>query len=621
MALAVRSPASLGPLLRVAHDDLLRRLHEPVLGHERRVAEAHPDHLLRTRARGATAASPARARCPIGPGTSASASRMSAIRRGSGRRSGIAGETSVSVRTSSGRRAATTERDRATQRVADQVHRLVAAGEEAQQGVGVRGRGEVEAGGRAGAAEPGQVDGGARGPRAEQRRRGRSSSAPSRRARGRRPPASRRVRASHARAGSRRRRSPRGRARGGGAGRRPGTTRGRRGGRRPARRRRRGRPGGVGAGAEHGTAATTDTLRASPIRRPPGHPCTHPTRVTPPSPRVGTFDRASRQESGARVGRNRCAGRRGSARAHDSTFAYGNVPTRANTTAHSRTRTCRLAARDGRHLGRGPVVEVGGRRTSIATPGHPRREEARMRTAVRSGGSAALLLALLGAAWAAGAALHPSFPGAAADPAPGVAAPDAAAPYRRPPPRTPPAATPSSRAPPSSTRAVPGEYAFTLRGTGALAAPPRLTVVRRDATHLVHAVPTADADGAWHAALTLPAAGEYRVVVEVTPGRRGTGGAHGRPRRPRPVRPVPLTPSRVAEVDGYQVRLDGDLVPGTPAQVFATVSRERRPGHRPGARRRRLRSARGAARGRPRAGPGSPGRGAAGAPPTVRARA
>ena len=37
--------------------------------------------------------------------------------------------------------------------------------------------------------------------------------------------------------------------------------------------------------------------------------------------------------------------------------------------------------------------------------------------------------------------------------------------------------------------------------------------------------------------------------------------------------PVPLSPSRVAEVDGYQVRLDGDLTVGAPAQVFVTVSR------------------------------------------------
>jgi hypothetical protein len=37
---------------------------------------------------------------------------------------------------------------------------------------------------------------------------------------------------------------------------------------------------------------------------------------------------------------------------------------------------------------------------------------------------------------------------------------------------------------------------------------------------------------------------------------------------------MPAAPSRVAEVDGYQVRLDGDLAVGTSAQVFVTVSRD-----------------------------------------------
>ena len=37
--------------------------------------------------------------------------------------------------------------------------------------------------------------------------------------------------------------------------------------------------------------------------------------------------------------------------------------------------------------------------------------------------------------------------------------------------------------------------------------------------------------------------------------------------------PAPFLTSRVAEVDGYQVRLDGDLTVGAPAQVFVTVGR------------------------------------------------
>jgi len=189
-----------------------------------------------------------------------------------------------------------------------------------------------------------------------------------------------------------------------------------------------------------------------------------------------------------------------------------------------------------------------------------------MRTAVRSTVSAALLLALLGAAWAAGAAVRPGFPGAAPRPAPGATA----------------AADPTGgyTLVPRTTQldpGRPGEYAFALRGTGRLAAPPRLTVVRRDATHLAHPVVDAGPDGTWRAPLTLPAAGDYRVLVEVTPAAGAPGVLTADLVAPGPFDPVPLTPSRVAEVDGYQVRLDGDLVPGAPAQVFATVSRDGAP--------------------------------------------
>ena len=47
------------------------------------------------------------------------------------------------------------------------------------------------------------------------------------------------------------------------------------------------------------------------------------------------------------------------------------------------------------------------------------------------------------------------------------------------------------------------------------------------------------------------------------------------PQTPAPTAPAIFdsAPSRVAEVDGYQVRLDGDLAVGAPAQVFVTVSR------------------------------------------------
>jgi hypothetical protein len=189
-----------------------------------------------------------------------------------------------------------------------------------------------------------------------------------------------------------------------------------------------------------------------------------------------------------------------------------------------------------------------------------------MRRVVRSGGFAALLLAVLGTAWAAGAALHPAFPAGAPRPAPSLpATPDPTGGYTLVPRTT------------QLDPGRPGEYAFALRGTGRLATPPRVTVVRRDATHLAHPVPTAGPDGTWRAPLTLSAAGDYRVVVEVTPTAGAPGVLAADLVAPGPFDPVPLTPSRVAEVDGYQVRLDGDLVPGAPEQVFATVSRDGAP--------------------------------------------
>ena len=104
-----------------------------------------------------------------------------------------------------------------------------------------------------------------------------------------------------------------------------------------------------------------------------------------------------------------------------------------------------------------------------------------------------------------------------------------------------------------------------------------------------------------------PAPRHPRLSRRPPPTRDVAGPPTSRPRRSRR-----SAPSRVAEVDGYQVRLDGDLAVGTPAQVFVTVSRDGAGGHRPGTPRRRLRPARRAACRRPRAGARSPGRDPAG---------
>ncbi|WP_214364369.1 hypothetical protein [Pseudonocardia sp. H11422] len=104
-----------------------------------------------------------------------------------------------------------------------------------------------------------------------------------------------------------------------------------------------------------------------------------------------------------------------------------------------------------------------------------------------------------------------------------------------------------------------------------------LVVIRRDAAGFQHLHPTLGPDGVWRTPLTLPGGGVWRAYADFVP----TGG-------PAltlgtdlfvPGGFVPFTHalSRVAEVDGYQVRLDGALTTDGPARVFATISRDGAP--------------------------------------------
>jgi hypothetical protein len=140
--------------------------------------------------------------------------------------------------------------------------------------------------------------------------------------------------------------------------------------------------------------------------------------------------------------------------------------------------------------------------------------------------------------------------------------------------------------PHGTTTFVPGspaEFAFTVTGSDGRPVTEfdvgherllHLVVVRRDAAGFQHLHPGLGPDGVWRVPLTLPAAGVYRAFADFLP----TGG----PAMvlgtdlfaPGDFAPIGFPPSRVAQVDGYQVRLDGDLVAGGPSQVFATVSRD-----------------------------------------------
>lgn len=102
-----------------------------------------------------------------------------------------------------------------------------------------------------------------------------------------------------------------------------------------------------------------------------------------------------------------------------------------------------------------------------------------------------------------------------------------------------------------------------------------LAVVRRDGTEFRQLHATADRDGVWRAPVTFATPGSYRVLADVTPadGPRIVLGTDLYVPGAGPPAAAP-TPSRVWQADGYQVRLDGDLVPGTSSQVFATISHD-----------------------------------------------
>ncbi|MFI6084093.1 hypothetical protein ACIBBB_24460 [Streptomyces sp. NPDC051217] len=125
-------------------------------------------------------------------------------------------------------------------------------------------------------------------------------------------------------------------------------------------------------------------------------------------------------------------------------------------------------------------------------------------------------------------------------------------------------------------------------------------VASRDLTVFRHLHPARAADGVWSIPVELPKAGDYRVFADFTPGGAGgAGGAEGKGEAhgdgghaaaatnltlgadlavSGPYKPSDLPPVRAtAEVDGYQVALDGALTPGKASDVELTVSKNGEP--------------------------------------------
>lgn len=109
--------------------------------------------------------------------------------------------------------------------------------------------------------------------------------------------------------------------------------------------------------------------------------------------------------------------------------------------------------------------------------------------------------------------------------------------------------------------------------------PLHLIVVRRDLTGFQHVHPEMQADGTWRIPLTFPTAGDYRAFADFAPDGQSeaiTLGADVAVAGTYTPAALP-TPSRTATVDGYTVRLDGDLVPGRANELTLTVSKAGRP--------------------------------------------
>jgi hypothetical protein len=106
-----------------------------------------------------------------------------------------------------------------------------------------------------------------------------------------------------------------------------------------------------------------------------------------------------------------------------------------------------------------------------------------------------------------------------------------------------------------------------------------LLVARRDLSCYAIAQPVLGQDGVWRAPLTLPAAGQYRMVVDFTPAGSNQSvllgvdvpapGSYSLAPQPRPNAP--------ADVDGYRVVLTGDLEAGRASSVQLTISRDGKP--------------------------------------------
>ncbi|MGH4020969.1 MAG: hypothetical protein ACRDT0_17445 [Pseudonocardiaceae bacterium] len=139
-----------------------------------------------------------------------------------------------------------------------------------------------------------------------------------------------------------------------------------------------------------------------------------------------------------------------------------------------------------------------------------------------------------------------------------------------------------------ATAGAPEEFAFRILGSDGAPVTRfmpthdkrmHLIVARRDLSGFQHVHPTMGADGTWRIPMTFETAGDYRAFADFAPEGRseaitlGTDVAVSGSYTPAAL----PAPARTATVDGYTVRMDGDLVPGRTGKLTLTVSRDGRP--------------------------------------------
>ncbi|GAA1080680.1 hypothetical protein [Nocardiopsis metallicus] len=103
-----------------------------------------------------------------------------------------------------------------------------------------------------------------------------------------------------------------------------------------------------------------------------------------------------------------------------------------------------------------------------------------------------------------------------------------------------------------------------------------LIVVGRDMTGFQHVHPEMADDGTWSIPLELDTPGPYRMFADFVPQEHGEGltlGADLSIPGDHESRPLPEH-APTAEVDGYTVTLDGELVPGRTNELTLTVSKD-----------------------------------------------